>query len=73
MEKLIFLVNNAGGGGAGRESIESLTLEYITKTYTLNLFSGLILTKLCAPHMKLIVMAQLSISALCQLIWLATI
>ena len=50
--KVNILVNNAGGGGAGRESIESLTLEYITKTYTLNLVSGLILTKLCAPHMK---------------------
>ena len=33
--KVNILVNNAGGGGAGRESIESLTLEYITKTYTL--------------------------------------
>lgn len=51
-EKVNILVNNAGGGGAGRENIDSLTLEYITKTFTLNLFAGLILIKLCAPHMK---------------------
>lgn len=50
--KVNILVNNAGGGGGGRENIESLTLEYITKIYTLNVFSGIILTKLCAPHMK---------------------
>ncbi|WP_291254998.1 glucose 1-dehydrogenase [Fusobacterium sp.] len=50
--KVNILVNNAGGGGGGRENIESLTLEYITKIYTLNVFSGIILTKLCAPYMK---------------------
>lgn len=50
--KVNILVNNAGGGGGGRENIENLTLDYITKIYTLNVFSMLMLIKLCAPHMK---------------------
>lgn len=50
--KVNILVNNAGGGGAGKENILNLSLEYITKTFTLNLFSMIILIKLCAPHMK---------------------
>lgn len=51
-EKVNILVNNAGGGGGGREKIETLSLEYITKIYTLNVFSSIILTKLCSPYMK---------------------
>lgn len=50
--KVNILVNNAGGGGGGRETMDFLTLDYITKIYTLNVFSGIMLTKLCAPHMK---------------------
>lgn len=50
--KVNILVNNAGGGGGGREKIDTLSLEYITKIYTLNVFSMIILTKLCAPYMK---------------------
>ncbi|QNM14375.1 MULTISPECIES: glucose 1-dehydrogenase [Fusobacterium] len=50
--KINILVNVAGGGGAGREEISTLTLEYIVKTFTLNVFSMIMLIKLCAPHMK---------------------
>lgn len=50
--KVNILVNNAGGGGGGTEVIENLTLDYITKIFSLNVFSMLILIKLCAPYMK---------------------
>ena len=46
------LVNNAGGGGAGRESRFDITVEQFERTFQLNVFSGWRLAQLCAPHMK---------------------
>ena len=46
------LVNNAGGGGAGRESPFDITVEQFERTFQLNVFSGWRLAQLCAPHMK---------------------
>lgn len=45
------LVNNVGGGGAGREYFKELTDEYIEKIYNLNLFSIFRIVKLCLPYM----------------------
>lgn len=50
--KINILVNNVGGGGGGREKIETLTLNYINKVFNLNVFSMLMLIKLCVPYMK---------------------
>lgn len=50
--KINILVNNAGGGGAGRESPEHLSVEQFTRTFQLNVFSGWRLSQLCAPYMK---------------------
>lgn len=46
------LVNNAGGGGAGRESPFEISVEQFEHTFQLNVFSGWRLAQLCAPHMK---------------------
>ena len=50
--KINVLVNNAGGGGAGRESPEHLSVEQFARTFQLNVFSGWRLSQLCAPYMK---------------------
>ncbi|MFN3074664.1 glucose 1-dehydrogenase [Acinetobacter sp. TY1] len=50
--KINILVNNAGGGGAGRESPEHLSVEQFARTFQLNVFSGWRLSQLCAPYMK---------------------
>ena len=46
------LVNNAGGGGAGRESPSQISVKDFAKVFQLNVFSGWRLAQLCAPHMK---------------------
>ncbi len=46
------LVNNAGGGGAGRESPFEISVEQFERTFQLNVFSGWRLAQLCARHMK---------------------
>ncbi|OYD25067.1 glucose 1-dehydrogenase [Oceanimonas baumannii] len=46
------LVNNVGGGGAGRESPATLTVEEFARTFELNVFSNWRLAQLCAPHME---------------------
>lgn len=45
------LVNNVGGGGAGRESPSQLTVEQFAKVFEMNVFSTWRLAQLCAPHM----------------------
>lgn len=46
------LVNNAGGGGAGRESPFEITLEQFERPFQINVFSAWRLSQLCAPYMK---------------------
>lgn len=46
------LVNNAGGGGAGRESPFEITLAQFERPFQMNVFSAWRLAQLCAPHMK---------------------
>ncbi|MFD2191732.1 glucose 1-dehydrogenase [Pistricoccus aurantiacus] len=46
------LVNNAGGGGAGRESPFDINVEQFAGVFQLNVFSIWRLCQLCAPHMK---------------------
>lgn len=46
------LVNNAGGGGAGRESPDDITVEQFASVFELNVFSAWRLSQLCAPHMR---------------------
>ena len=46
------LVNNAGGGGAGRESPFEISLEQFERPFQINVFSAWRLSQLCAPHMK---------------------
>ncbi|MDT0630829.1 glucose 1-dehydrogenase [Rubrivirga litoralis] len=46
------LVNNAGGGGAGRESPDDITVEQFASVFRLNVFSAWRLSQLCAPHMR---------------------
>lgn len=46
------LVNNAGGGGAGRESPFEITVEQFERPFQINVFSAWRLSQLCAPHMK---------------------
>ncbi|MCD9088611.1 glucose 1-dehydrogenase [Stenotrophomonas sp. SY1] len=46
------LVNNAGGGGAGRESPFEITLEQFERPFRINVFSAWRLAQLCAPYMK---------------------
>lgn len=49
---LHILVNNVGGGGAGRESPEQITVEQFARVFDLNVFSLWRLSQLCAAHMK---------------------
>lgn len=49
---LNILVNNVGGGGAGQESPEDITVEKFASVFQLNVFSMWRLSQLCAPHMK---------------------
>lgn len=46
------LVNNAGGGGAGKESPYDLSLEQFERPFQINVFSAWRLAQLCAPHMN---------------------
>lgn len=46
------LVNNVGGGGAGRESPYDISVEEFARVFQLNVFSAWRLSQLCAPHMK---------------------
>ena len=46
------LVNNAGGGGAGRESPYSISVEDFAWVFQLNVFSAWRLSQLCAPEME---------------------
>ena len=46
------LVNNAGGGGAGRESPFEITVQQFERPFEINVFSAWRLAQLCAPHMK---------------------
>lgn len=49
---LNILVNNVGGGGAGKESPEDITVDKFASVFQLNVFSMWRLSQLCAPHMK---------------------
>ncbi len=49
---LHILVNNVGGGGAGRESPDQITVQQFAHVFQLNVFSMWRLSQLCAPHMK---------------------
>ena len=46
------LVNNVGGGGAGKESPSDISVDDFARTFQLNVFSAWRLSQLCAPHMK---------------------
>ena len=46
------LVNNVGGGGAGKESPSDISVNDFAQTFALNVFSAWRLAQLCAPHMK---------------------
>ncbi len=46
------LVNNAGGGGAGKESPDDIDVERFASVFELNVFSNWRLCQLCAPHMR---------------------
>lgn len=50
---LHILVNNVGGGGAGRESPDQIRVEQFAHVFQLNVFSMWRLSQLCAPHMKI--------------------
>ena len=45
-------MNNAGGGGAGKESPFEITLEQFERPFQINVFSAWRLAQLCAPHMQ---------------------
>lgn len=49
---LEILVNNVGGGGAGKESPYDISVEQFKKVFELNVFSTWRLCQLVAPHMK---------------------
>lgn len=49
---LHILVNNVGGGGAGRESPEDISVDDFASVFELNVFSAWRLAQLCAPHMR---------------------
>lgn len=49
---LHILVNNVGGGGAGRESPDQISVEQFAHVFQLNVFSMWRLSQLCAPHMR---------------------
>lgn len=46
------LVNNARGGGAGKESPFTISVDDFARDFKLNVFSAWRLSQLCAPHMK---------------------
>ena len=46
------LVNNVGGGGAGRENPATLSVAEFAHVFQLNVFSNWRLAQLCAPHME---------------------
>lgn len=46
------LVNNVGGGGAGKESPDQIAVSQFTKVFEMNVFSMWRLCQLVAPHMK---------------------
>lgn len=46
------LVNNAGGGGAGKENPFDISADQFEKPFKINVFSAWRLAQLCAPHMK---------------------
>lgn len=46
------LVNNVGGGGAGRESPEQIKVAQFAKVFEMNVFSMWRLCQLVAPHMR---------------------
>lgn len=46
------LVNNAGGGGAGRENPFKISVGDFARVFELNVFSAWRLAQLCVPHMK---------------------
>ena len=48
---ITILVNNAGGGGAGRENPFKISLEDFEWVFKLNVFSSWRLSQLCAPEM----------------------
>ena len=49
---LHILVNNAGGGGAGKEDPMKIQVAQFARVFELNVFSTWRLSQLCAPHMK---------------------
>jgi 7-alpha-hydroxysteroid dehydrogenase len=49
---LHILVNNVGGGGAGKEGPDQITVEQFARVFELNVFSMWRLCQLCAPHMR---------------------
>ncbi|CAM4008960.1 glucose 1-dehydrogenase [Deinococcus marmoris] len=49
---LHILVNNAGGGGAGRENPFKISVEDFARVFELNVFSAWRLCQLCVPQMK---------------------
>lgn len=46
------MVNNVGGGGAGRENPEKIDVAQFAKVFEMNVFSMWRLCQLVAPHMK---------------------
>ena len=46
------LINNAGGGGVGRENPFKVSVDDIKRDFELNVFSGWRLCQLAVPHMK---------------------
>ena len=46
------LVNNVGGGGAGKESPDDISVEQFKKVFDMNVFSMWRLCQLVAPHME---------------------
>ncbi|MFD2904902.1 glucose 1-dehydrogenase [Sphingobacterium anhuiense] len=46
------LVNNVGGGGAGKESSDQIAVSQFAKVFEMNVFSMWRLCQLVAPHMK---------------------
>jgi 7-alpha-hydroxysteroid dehydrogenase len=49
---LHILVNNVGGGGAGKEGPDQITVAQFAHVFELNVFSMWRLCQLCAPHMR---------------------
>lgn len=50
--RINILVNNAGGGGAGRESPDDITVEQFARDFQLNVFAAWRLGQLVVPHMS---------------------